>query len=457
MTAVLVFCTLSLFLVAGKVLRVFIPLLQKLYLPSSIIGGAVALVVFKVFPGIVPSDVMAAIGRLPGFLINVVFAALFLGVTAPKLSRMVAIAFPQLCFGQFIAWGQYVLGLGITGFILMPLFGMSPAFGNLLEIGFQGGHGTVGGMSSVFENYGWNDGIALGYTVATTGMIMAIIVGMVLVNWANRRGHVHDFHPLEEMDRLHLRGIYRRREQPDAGRQTVLCDSIDSLAWHCALIGVAVAIGYAILFGFRSLETALFPKASVRIFSGFPLFPLCMIGGLIIQNVFQKLRIAPLIDGNQMKRISGASLDFLVVSAIATIRIEVVLRNWLPLLVLIVSGTALSVLMVLFVAPKLFRDAWFERAIADFGQSLGVTATGLLLLRTVDPENKTAAAAAFGYKQQLHEPFMGGGMVTALALTLVFTIGWLPVFVASAVFFLFWGILICVVISRNRNRQSVQE
>lgn len=453
MTAVLVFCILSLFLVLGKFLRVYIPLLQKLYLPSSIVGGAVALVVFKCFPGLIPADVFSAVGKLPGFLINVVFAGLFLGVTAPKLSKMIAVAFPQLCFGQFIAWGQYVLGLGLTGFVLMPLFGLSPAFGNLLEIGFEGGHGTVGGMSAVFEQYDWSDGIALGYTVATVGMIVAIVIGMVLVNWANRRGYVHEFMPLEEMDRLHLRGIYRRREQPSAGRQTVLCDSIDSLAWHCALIGVAVAIGYAILFCFRSLETALFPEASIRIFFGFPLFPLCMIGGLVIQQVFQKLRIAPLIDGDQMKRISGASLDFLVVSAIATIRIEVVLQNWLPLLILIGSGALLSVLMVLFVAPKLFRDAWFERAIADFGQSLGVTATGLLLLRTVDPENKTEATAAFGYKQLIHEPFMGGGMVTALALTLVFTIGWVPVFVASVVFFLFWGILIVAVILRNRKRR----
>ena len=454
MTAVLVFCILSLFLVLGKFLRVFIPLLQKLYLPSSIVGGVVALIAFKCFPGLIPADVFDAIGKLPRFLINVVFAALFLGVTAPKFTRMAAIAFPQLCFGQFIAWGQYVLGLGITGFILTPFFGVSPAFGNLLEIGFQGGHGTVGGMATVFDENGWSDGIALGYTMATAGMIIAIIVGMILVNWANRRGHVQEFRPLEEMDRLHLRGIYRRREQPAAGRQTVLCDSIDSLAWHCALIGLAVSIGYAILFGFQYAETALFPKATIRIFSGFPLFPLCMIGGLIIQNVFRKLRIAPLIDGIQMKRISGASLDFLVISAIATIRIEVVLRNWLPLLILLVAGTVLSVLMVLFVAPRLFRNAWFERAIADFGQSLGVTATGLLLLRTVDPESKTEATAAFGYKQLLHEPFMGGGIVTALALTLVFTVGWLPVFVVSAVFFVFWGILILAVIFRNRKQKT---
>ena len=452
MTAVLVFCTLSLFLVLGKILRIFIPLLQKLYLPSSIIGGTVALVVFKCFPGLLPKEVINVIKDLPGFLINVVFASLFLGMTAPKLSKMAAIAFPQLCFGQFLAWGQYVLGLGLTGFLLMPIFGIPPAFGNLLEIGLQGGHGTVGGMTKVFEENGWEDGVALGYTVATVGMIVAIVVGMVLVNWANRRGCVQDFVPLEEMDRLHLKGIYRRREQPAAGRQTVLCDSIDSLAWHCALIGVAIAIGCGLLFGLRQLEIALFPNASRRILAGFPPFPMCMIGGLILQNVFQKLRSAPLINDSQMKRISGASLDYLVVSAIATIRIEVVLQNWLPLLILIGSGTLLSGAMVFFVAPRLFRDAWFERAIADFGQSLGVTATGLLLLRTVDPENKTEATAAFGYKQLLHEPFMGGGIVTALALTLVFSVGWLPVFIVSAVFFVFWGALIFAIILRNRKR-----
>jgi ESS family glutamate:Na+ symporter len=47
---------------------------------------------------------------------------------------------------------------------------------------------------------------------------------------------------------------------------------------------------------------------------------------------------------------------------------------------------------------------------------MGVTATGLLLLRAVDPENKTVAASAFGYKQLLHEPFMGGGLWTSTAV-----------------------------------------
>ncbi len=37
--AVTVFCLLSLLLFAGKIIRVSIPILQKCYLPSSVVGG----------------------------------------------------------------------------------------------------------------------------------------------------------------------------------------------------------------------------------------------------------------------------------------------------------------------------------------------------------------------------------------------------------------------------------
>ncbi|MCQ2377946.1 MAG: hypothetical protein MJ016_01895 [Victivallaceae bacterium] len=450
MIAVKVFIVLSLLLVLGKLIRVFVPLLQKLYLPSSIIGGFAGLIFFHFFPDLFPPEIFSAIGKLPGFLINVVFAALFMGAATPKISQVFRIAFPQLCFSQILSWGQYVLGLGITGFFLMKWFDVSPAFGNLLEIGFEGGHGTVGGMSAVFEKFNWEEGIALGYAVATCGIVLAITIGMLLVNWACRKGYVERVVPFSEMDPLRMKGVYRQKEQPSAGKQTVLCDSIDTLAWHCALLGIAIFLGYLMLTGCRQLEFFLLKGVKIQIFSGFPLFPFCMIGGVFIQLFFQKCRIAYLINGEQMTRISGASLDFLIVAALSTIRLETIWRNWLPLLILILAGTALSVCMVIFVAPRLFKTAWFERAIADFGQSLGVTATGLVLLRTVDPENKTEAAAAFGYKQLFHEPFMGGGLCTALALTMVFTVGWIPVFWISLGMLTFWGVITAILMVKNR-------
>ena len=69
-----------------------------------------------------------------------------------------------------------------------------------------------------------------------------------------------------------------------------------------------------------------------------------------------------------------------------------------------------------FIEARDLPDAWFQRAIVEMGQSMGVTATGLLLLRTVDPDHETPAYYAFGYKQLLHEPFMGGGVWTSIAI-----------------------------------------
>jgi len=207
-----------------------------------------------------------------------------------------------------------------------------------------------------------------------------------------------------------------------------------------AIVGIAVLIGFLMLKGFQAAECLLLPGAKTRIFQGFPLFPLCMVGGVLLHLGAKVAKQDLLVDRAQMERIAGASLDYLVLAAVATIRLDVVLANAVPLLVLIVFGTLWTVGVVIFVAPRIFKDAWFERAIAEFGQAMGVTATGLLLLRTVDPENKTPAAASFACKQLLHEPFMGGGIWTALALTLVFTIGWLPVWGFSCVMLVVWGV-----------------
>ena len=426
MNAVVVFTSLCFLLVVGKALRVKLAFLQRLYLPSSVIGGLVGLVVLTALGKNVPAEVTGGMRAIPGFLINVIFATLFLGAATPRFREVIRFAFPQLCLGQIIAWGQYVVGLGLAGFVFVRWCGVPAAFGNLLEIGFEGGHGTVGGMASAFADYGWADGVALGYTVATVGMIIGIVLGMALIQWAHRRGYVKEVRAFEDRSLHERRGIHAKDSRPSAGRQTVVCDSIDSLAWHVAIVGLSVLVGWGI--------HCCIPM------KGFPLFPLCMIGGVFIMLVARWLKFDLLLDRVQMERISGAALDFLVVSAVATIRLEVVVANWIPLTVLCIGGTVWTVLCVVCIAPKIFRDAWFERAIAEFGQVTGVTATGLMLLRTVDPENKTPAAMSFGYKQLLHEPIMGGGLWTALALTLVYRFGWLPVFGFSAVMLLMWSI-----------------
>lgn len=439
MTAVTSFCGLCLLLILGKILRMRFSMFQRLYLPSSVIGGIAGLILVSCFGKQIPSNWYAGWGGIPSFLINIVFAALFLGVTTPGFRKIWRVCAPQLCYGQIIAWGQYVVGILLVLLVLHPLFGVGPAFAALIEVGFEGGHGTVAGLADTFRELGWAQGKDLGFTVATVGMISGVVLGMWLINLAVKLGWVKNIRSFADQSVQERMGIYPGDTQPPAGRLTVSSDSIDSLALHVAIIGLAVTVGYAIKEGFR-LVNMISPECiqNLKFLESFPLFPLCMIGGLLVQNLFRLFRLEYLIDHGLMQRLAGTSLDFLVVAAVASIRLDFVAAHWMPLALLCLAGILWNVGGVLFLAPRILKHAWFERAIAEFGQSTGVTATGLLLLRTVDPENKTVAAEAFGYKQLLHEPVMGGGIWTSLAVPLLLTQGYSVVFLTSSVMILLW-------------------
>lgn len=424
MDIVISFSVLCILLIIGKILRVKVKLFQKLYLPAAVIGGLFGLVVIQVLNGALPDVATGGWNRLPGFLINIVFSALFLGVFIPPFKKIWHIAGPQLAYGQIVAWGQYVVGVGIAVIFLTPLFGVRAAIGTIVPVGFEGGHGTAAGLAGVFDRYGWVEGKDLALTSATCGVMFAIIVGMALVNWAARRGYTQHLKRIEDMPESSIIGVYDVEERPSAGKQTVAAASVDSLGFHLALIGVGVFIGYLIKLGLVGIEVAISPPIAgdKPFFDSFPLFPLCMIGGLVVQLFFANFTKQNPMDHQLMQRLSGTSMDFLVVAAIATINLKVVLAGVVPLLILVAFGVLWNVFCVMWLARRLLpRDSWFERAIAEMGQSMGVTATGLLLLRVVDPEGKTDATSAFGYKQLLHEPFMGGGLWTSAAIPLALT------------------------------------
>ena len=121
MDIVLAFSALCILLVVGKILRVTIRLFQKLYLPASVIGGLLGLVLVQTIGGFLPEATTAGWTQLPGFLINIVFSALFLGVFIPPIRRIWGIAGPQLAYGQIVAWGQYVVSLGVAIVLLTPV------------------------------------------------------------------------------------------------------------------------------------------------------------------------------------------------------------------------------------------------------------------------------------------------------------------------------------------------
>ena len=438
------FAGLSVLLVVGKFLRYKIKLLQRLYIPTSVIAGILGLVLLQTMGNAIPAGWTAGWSQLPGFLINIVFAALFLGVTIPSFSTIWKKSAPQLAYGQIVAWGQYFVGMSLVLLILKPLFKVPDVFGVIVEVGFEGGHGTAAGLKETFATYNWAEGTDYALASATFGVVTAIVFGIILINWAARRGHTHQLKSLNELGAGEWGGFYSPDQRPVAGMQTVSADSIDSLAFHLAIIGIAVLIGYGIKEGLLIIESLSPAMSKTKILQGFPLFPLCMLGGLAIQIFVAKaVKVSP-IDHSLMQRLSGTALDFLVVAAISTIRLEVIAKDILPFIIIVIAGVLWNIFCVIWLARKYLPNFWFERAIAEMGQSMGVTATGLLLLRAVDPQSETDAPSAFGYKQLLHEPIMGGGLWTSLAIPLVMLKGGWLVFGISAVVIVFWFTMLAI-------------
>jgi ESS family glutamate:Na+ symporter len=423
-------CILAVLLLIGKVMRVKIRLFQRIFLPSSIIGGFIGLAVGPFGFDLIPEFILGTWGEIPGVLINIVFATLFLGVAIPGIKKVWSMGGSQLCFGAVIGTGQYFVALLVTALVLTPFFGVNHEFGTILEIGFSGGHGTAAGMTSVFEAVGFPEGTALAYMSATVGIIVAVVGGIIFINIAIRKDQCVNFDKNESIPEYKKKGLIK--EQADRysnSEATVASESIEPLAFHFSVVAVAVLIGWGLLHFVRKAHPQL---------EGFPLFPLAMIGGMIIQIISKPLKLTTYYDKNTFDRILGISLDFLVVAAISTLRLDLFLENVWPFLILMAVGIAWIMFCLVFLAPKMFPNNWFERGITEYGMQTGVTAIGLLLLRLVDPHYKTDTAQSFGFKQIIYEPFLGGGFITATIPFIVFSKGiWWSIIVAGslAVFF----------------------
>jgi Na+/glutamate symporter len=185
------------------------------------------------------------------------------------------------------------------------------------------------------------------------------------------------------------------------------------------------------------LAEELFPTGSflerANLLSVLPLFLFCLLAGLAIQAIidarFTDRRSGrSFVDRPTMERISNSAQDVLIVVAISRLGrnglppgvhglghfLHVVYERGRPFILTCAAGIAWGVVSFWYVAPRLLPDFWAERALVEFGVSIGATSTGLLLLRMADPEGKTPVLRDFTFKQIFHVLITGGGFFDVL-------------------------------------------
>ena len=112
---------------------------------------------------------------------------------------------------------------------------------------------------------------------------------------------------------------------------------------------------------------------------------------ILVRKMMDLLQVGYLIDSGLQKRITGWSVDYLIVATIPAIQIAVVWQFVLPISFIALVNGLLTTLLILFLGRRLLSEN-LERMVAIFGVVTGTVSCGLLLLRIVDPEFKTSVA-----------------------------------------------------------------
>lgn len=374
---------IGLLLIIGAGLRAVIRPIQSLMIPASVIAGILGLVLGPQVLGWLPfSDQLSTYSSV---LIAVVFAAVAMtdDFDVRKLNRNV---------GGFAAHGvlmyslQVALGMAVVLIVLQPLFDSPDSLGVILFAGWAGGYGTAAAMGDAFADTS-PEIASLAFTSATVGIIVGIVGGLIQARIAASRGHVQAFSSISSLPEEERTGVISEvNKRPSIGQHTHTGSSIESLGFQVSVVVMIAAVAY----GLSLVIEYFWPALAV------PVFVLAFLTGLLMRAIMSKGRVAKYIDKPTLQSISGTATDVLIVAGIASIQPQIVADFGVELILMFVFGLALTLFLGLWVAPRLMHQGWFERALFTWGWSTGAVATGIAMLRVVDPQLKSGTLEDFG-------------------------------------------------------------
>ena len=386
--------------------------------PEALVAGLIGLLVAPsgLLP-LLPDHLMQLWGDLPLVLLTLVFGSLMLGKPLPKLGGLWRPVSGQVCLALVLAFGQYVVGGLAVLLVLQPLLGVSPVMACLIEVAYEGGHGSAAAMGPSYAALGFPGGQDLGLAMATVGLLSSTLVGGVVVVVGRQRGWLlAQATPINPQDAS-------SQAANGASSTTSTPPRPPWAAWavNLALVGIAVLIG-VVLLQLVQLGTDAIGGGVAAVGQSLPVFPLAIIGSLLVRWLLERTGNSHWASAPIQNEIGTLSADLLITSATACLNLALLAADWLPLTVLALAGLTWNLGVTLLLAPRLLPADWFERAVLEFGQATGVAASGLLLLRMADPDDHSQALPAFSLKQLLLQPFLAGGVVTVVAPLAV--VGW---------------------------------
>lgn len=404
----------------GFALRATIKPFQKTFIPSSVIGGTLLLVLgpqmLNVLP--TPKEWFEIYSILPGVLIVPVVTATPLGLKLNQKNRdknILRNVLPLAFIALVVTMLQLAIGY-FTNVIFYDSYDLYQTFGIELVIGFVGGHGTAGTLGNMLSSLNlsyWQTSQGVAVTTATLGLVGGILIGIVLINYAARSGNTSLLSKPANIPLSFQKGYEKDvSKQNTIGKETTMSSSIDVFGFHAAMIFVACGISYLLLKVTKDMNIPVLSSISVWAY------------GMIVMGflwwIICKCKIDYLFDAKVKGHITGSFTEFAVIASIASLPVKAVLSYFVPIMFMVILGYIITTFVLFILCKRLLKGYWFEQMIATLGMATGVFITGVLLLRICDPELESPALTSYSISYSITSVlyFMLLSMFMKLPLTI---------------------------------------
>jgi ESS family glutamate:Na+ symporter len=386
------FGILSAILLAANVLRRKAGLIRKTLMPTSVLGGFIALLL-RIF------NLVSLDGPFLDFVtyhtIAIGFIALSLRIPEKGLqSEATSLDGPKsgaLIVSTYLMQG--ILGLIITiglAYTLSP--GLFKAAGILLPMGYGQGPGQANNVGATYEQLGFAGGQSFGLSIAAAGFLCACIVGVIYINILQKKKQINIQSIQEKAEIMTVEDFQSDNEIP-------ISQSVDRLSIQVAMVLMVYLATYLVSLGLTSFLSAVAPGLSSTLSPliwGFN-FIIGSLTAMLFRQSFNWFTKAKWMNRQYpnnylLNRISGFAFDFMIVAGIAAIEIKDLAGLWIPFLVMAVLGGWLTLVYLRWLCKKLYPSYYHEGLMSMYGMLTGTISSGVLLLRELDPNYKTPAA-----------------------------------------------------------------
>lgn len=366
-------------LIIGLFLRSKVGFLQKMFIPVAVVGGLVGLLLGSEVLGKFCPYYIHWSDNVSGFA-NPLLAILF-------VTQFIALSFDRKmikkCSLIFLISATVIAAQVLSAMGLGKVFGL-PDGAALLPFGaFYGAHGIPQVIAGIYDTLGyWNydEASAFGTTYATIGMLYGIIVGIAILNYGIRKGWV-TAEKSGNLSKEDYTGILNKENRFKFMTAYTSDIAFDPLTLHFGIVLAIMLVAYGLL---QILHM-------VPLFSGFAIYVPAILVSLVFGVVIKRTPAAQFIDNESLAHVGTLALEYLIITAIATMKLDVIMNNAAAILTISFAGLLLTTI-ILMVLPKLWlKQNWLENAMVMFGAWTGSTATGMMLLRIADPELETDA------------------------------------------------------------------